>query len=189
MVDTLGHRRYQHAAQTLTDAADAACDALEDFVKKAVADDRRHELLTRALSIAQDTALRDKRRALGRALAAGIVGDDACVDDELLFIRTVADVDAPHIRLLGLLAAQTAMAGQKSGNVFQAGWSLDAIAAADPGLGDAVPALLSTLRLHALITDEEPVTMYRGPGAVSTCYNITESGRQFLNRLVENGTG
>lgn len=44
MVDTLGQRRYQHAAQTLTDAADAACDALEDFVEKAVADDRRHEL-------------------------------------------------------------------------------------------------------------------------------------------------
>jgi hypothetical protein len=32
-----------------------------------VSDDRRHELFARSLRIAQDTALRDKRRALGRA--------------------------------------------------------------------------------------------------------------------------
>ena len=54
--------------------------------------------------IAQDTALRDKRRALGRALAAGIEGDDAKIDDELLFIRAIADIDTPHIRLLALMA-------------------------------------------------------------------------------------
>jgi hypothetical protein len=30
----------------------------------------------------------------------GIAGDDAKIDEELLFIRAVADIDAPHIRLL-----------------------------------------------------------------------------------------
>jgi hypothetical protein len=45
--------------------------SVEDLLEKAVSDDRRHELLSRVLGIAQDAALRDKRRALGRALAAG----------------------------------------------------------------------------------------------------------------------
>jgi hypothetical protein len=46
-------------------------------------------------------ALRDKRRALGRALAAGVMGDDARIDEEMLFMRAVDDLDEMHLRLLG----------------------------------------------------------------------------------------
>ena len=107
----LSQRRYRHAAETLMDAADASSEPVEELVEKAVSDERRHELLARALGVAQDTSLRDKRRALGRALAAGIAGDDARIDDELLFIRAIADLDEPHIRLLALLGTKRAMAG------------------------------------------------------------------------------
>ena len=40
-------------------AADEAELPVAEFFERAVADDRRHELFTRALTIAQDTALRD----------------------------------------------------------------------------------------------------------------------------------
>jgi hypothetical protein len=73
---------------------------------RAVANDRRHELFARSLRIAQDTALRDKRRALGRTLAAGVMGDDARIDEEQLFMRAVDDLDESHIRLLGRVAAK-----------------------------------------------------------------------------------
>ena len=96
VVRGLNQRRFRHGAQTLSDAAGAAGEPVEELLAKAVADDRRQELLARALSIAQDAALRDKRRALGRSLAAGIAGDDAQIDDELLFIRAVADIDRPQ---------------------------------------------------------------------------------------------
>jgi hypothetical protein len=65
-------RWNRNAAGTLADAAEASGEPVEDLLLRAVSDDRRHELLARALGIAQDAALRDKRRALGRALAAGI---------------------------------------------------------------------------------------------------------------------
>ena len=131
----LNQRRYRHAAETLMYAADASSEPIEELVEKAISDERRHELLARALGVAQDTSLRDKRRALGRALAAGIAGDDARIDDELLFIRAIADLDEPHIRLLALLATKRAMAGDGlSGNILQGGWSPGAIAAHDPGL-------------------------------------------------------
>jgi hypothetical protein len=67
VVGSLGQRRSRHAAEALEYGADAAGEPLEQFAERAVADERRQELLARTLTIAQDTALRDKRRALGRA--------------------------------------------------------------------------------------------------------------------------
>jgi len=96
----LGRRRVDHAAETVMDGAEAAGISLEEFLDRGVADDHRHELFARTLTIAQDNALRNKRRALGRALAAGVMGDDARIDEELLFIRAVADIDELHIRVL-----------------------------------------------------------------------------------------
>jgi hypothetical protein len=96
----------RHAAETLEDAAEAAGEPVEQLAEKAVSDERREELLARTLTIAQDTSLGDKRRALGRALAAGIAGDAAKIDDELLFVRAIADIDTPHIRLLARMAGR-----------------------------------------------------------------------------------
>jgi hypothetical protein len=170
-VKKLGERRIEHAAETLLDAADAADQPVADFIEKAVADDRRHELFARTLRIAQDTALREKRRALGRALAAGVMGDDARIDEELLFIRAVEDIDEIHIRLLGRLA---------DGSQSTAG----DIARADPGLQNGLLALLGQMQSHGLIDSRSPVT----PGGAMTPeprYFITDWGRAFLARLAE----
>lgn len=72
--ESLSFLRRNHAADTLMDAAEAAGVSTDEefveFVDSAISDERRQELLARTLIIAQDTALRDKRCALGRALAA-----------------------------------------------------------------------------------------------------------------------
>ncbi len=170
----VGRRRAEHAADTLLDAADKAELPVEEFFDRAVADDRRHELFTRALSIAQDTALRDKRRALGRALAAGVMGDEARIDEELLFVRAVDGIDEMHIRLLGRLA---------DGRRLTAG----EIVLADSGLGGGVLALLGQLQSHGLIDSRSPVT----PGGAMTpepYYFITPSGQALLARLADDAS-
>ena len=177
--------RTQHAAETLEDAAQAVGEPVEQLVQQAVSDERREELLARTLTIAQDTALRDKRRALGRALAAGIAGDDAKIDDELLFIRAVADIDTPHIRLLALMAGERIPPGKDSGSVFHGGWSLPTIAARDPGLGEAVPALLSTLESHGLVRAMQSSTPWT---AAQAAYDVTSAGRTLLERLAAEGS-
>jgi hypothetical protein len=167
----VGRRRAEHAADTLLDAADKAELPVEEFFDRAVADDRRHELFTRALNIAQDTALRDKRRALGRALAAGVMGDEARIDEELLFVRAVDDIDEMHIRLLGRFADGGRLT---AGDIVQA----------DPWLEDGVLALLGQLQSHGLIDSRSPVT----PGGAMTpepYYFITPTGRTFLARLAD----
>jgi hypothetical protein len=179
--DKLAQRRVQHAAETVLDAAETAGLPLDEFTDLAVSDDIRHELLARTLIIAQDTALRDKRRALGRALAAGVMGDDAKIDEELPLIRAVADVDEMHIRLLSRLREQEHPVGKL-------GWDLMGIMDADPGIMVAAPTLLATLTLHGLV--HEQVTTRAVPSATGrqTLYSIAALGKAFLNRLTADDT-
>jgi hypothetical protein len=185
MVGVLSQWRVRHAAETLEYAAEAAGEPVGQLVEKAVADERREELLSRTLTIAQDTALRDKRRALGRALAAGIAGDDAKIDDELLFIRAVADIDTSHIRLLSLMASEAPPPPRNAG--APQGWSAETIAERDPGLSEAIPALLSTLESHALVHPEDRLATYGGM-MTPQVYNVTNAGRVLLERLAAEGT-
>ena len=174
----LGRRRVERAAETLVDAAAAAATPLPEFMDKAVSDDRRQELFARTLTVAQDTALRNKRRALGRALAAGVVGDDARIDQELLFIRAIADIDTMHIRLLALLHRPTGHQGLSYQDVVDA----------DPGLAPAARALLGTLELHGLVASRQANRVVGSTGSAQF-YSGTFAGDAFLRRLADEADG
>ncbi len=172
---TIGSRRLEHAAETLTDAADEfgaeTPEEFVEFIKAAVSDEEHQELLARALTIAQDTAMRDKRRALGRALASAASDTGTVVEQELLFIRVLADLDEPHIRLLRLLNTPP---------IRQ--WHPDHISDQDPGLADVVGTLMSDLARHHLISGGYEVVLPRDIRPDST---ITAYGEWFLTRLAE----
>jgi len=173
---SISRRRIKHSAETLLDAADAAGLPLPEFVSRATATDERHELTARVLLAAQDTARRDKRRALGRALAAGVM-DDARIDEELMFVRAMDDIDAWHIELLDHMASNAVPQPVP-------GWSARTAVEAVPIIADVVNAVLGALELHGLIAPTLP-PISRGPNAGQTFYNITNSGRRFLDRLHE----
>jgi hypothetical protein len=156
-------------------------EAFTEFVEAAVSDEQRQELLARTLTIAQDTAMRDKRRALGRALASAVSEIGTRVDEELLYIRVLADLDQPHVRLLRLMSTVPAhLATVGSGNVRQ--WYPWSISEADPGLADTVWALLPVLARHGLVSGgEEQLT----PAGMQPEYVITDYGEWFLTRLAE----
>lgn len=157
-VRRIGQSRIENATEALMEGADAACVSVAEFIDKAAADEHRHELFARALAVAQDAAWRNKRRALGRALAAGVMGDDARIDEEMLFIRAVDDIDEAHVRLLGRLA---------DGGRSTAG----DITLADSGLQYGLLALLGTLQSIGLVDSRAPVT----PGGAMTLSPTTSS--------------
>jgi hypothetical protein len=66
----LSPRRARNVVDTLTVGAAAVGLPVDELLERAVAGDERHELLVRALTVAQDTAWQNKRHALGRAVAA-----------------------------------------------------------------------------------------------------------------------
>jgi hypothetical protein len=184
--DSLDSRRREHAAQTLTDAADeVSADTSEQFVKfieAALSDAEHQELLARALTIAQDTAMRDKRRALGRALASAVSETGTKVDDELVFIRVLADLDEAHIRVLRIMTTVPDHLSARGLDVRQ--WYPWSIAQADPGLADPVWALLRVLEYHALVwSSGEAITPY----GMQPEYTITPYGEWFLARLADPG--
>lgn len=151
-----------------------------EFIEAAVSDEEHQELLARTLTIAQDTALRDKCRALGRALASAASDTGTKVDDELLFIRVLDGLDEPHIRLLRLMSTVPAHLA-RYGDVRQ--WDPWSIGQADPALADSAWALLRVLEQHGLIWSSGE---YHTPrGTMESEYQITPNGEWFLTRLAE----
>jgi hypothetical protein len=155
------------------------------FVEAAVSDDDRQELLTRALTTASDAAMRDKRRALGRALAAAASDTGTKVDTEMLFIRALEDLDEPSIRVLRIMSTVPEhLASTGDGNTRQ--WFPWSIAKADPGLSDTAWAFLGPLQRHGLVsatTGAYPMPI----GTMEHQFEITQYGDWFIARLAEPG--
>lgn len=189
---TIRSRRLDHATETLTDAAKEfgaeTAEAFVEFVKAAVSDEGRQELLARALLIAQDTAMRDKRRALGRVVAQAASDTGTKVDKELLYLRVIADLDEPHIRLLRLMTTESPHQDAVNRQMEAIGrdpirqWHPSSLSQADPGIADVVWPLLPVLERHGLISGGYDVLTQAGHEPE---YTITSYGEWFLTMLAE----
>lgn len=187
--DALGHifdridsHRRENAAETLMDAADElGAETPEQFMKfieDAVSNPEHQELLARALIVAQDTAMRDKRRALGRALASAVAETGTTVDDELAFIRTIADLDPADIRVLRLTNTVPEHLRARGYDAKQ--WYPWSIAQADPGLAGSAWTSFRVLEQHGLVwSSGDQLT----PQGHEPEYEITGLGECFLIRL------
>jgi hypothetical protein len=89
----------------LLDGADAYETATGEgftrFIEAAISDAEHQELLARALTIGQDAAMRDKRAAVGRAIASAASDAGTSVDEEMLFVRLIDALDAPTFGCCG----------------------------------------------------------------------------------------
>ena len=189
---TIGARRLDHATETLTDAANElgaeTTGEFIEFVKAAVSDEDRQELLARALTIAEDTAMRDKRRALGRVVAQAANDTGTKVDKELIYLRVLADLDEPHVRLLRVMSTRPPYQDAFNQQVEAIGhdpirqWYPSALCLADPGLADVVWSLLPVLNRHGLISGGQDVLT---PAGHEPEYAITRYGEWFLTILAE----
>jgi hypothetical protein len=108
ILNSLGSRRRERVNETLIDAAEElggdTAEQLRRFVEAAALDETYQELLARTLTIAQDTAMRDKRRALSRALANALGDKGTKADDEIAFVRDLGELDPVHIRVLKIMS-------------------------------------------------------------------------------------
>lgn len=189
--DALGHifdridsQRRENAAETLMDAADEfdaeTPEQFMKFIEGAVSNPQHQELLARGLTIAQDTAMRDKRRALGRALASAVAETGTTVDEELAFIRTLADLDPADIRVLRL--TNTVPEHLLAGGYEAKQWYPWSIAQVDPGLAGSAWTSFRVLEQHGLVwSSGNQLT----PHGHQPEYSITGLGEYFLARLAD----
>ena len=159
------------------------------FAEAAASDEAYQELLARTLTIAQDTAMRDKRRALGRALANALDETGTSVDDEVAFVRMLADLNPVHIRVLKIMSRRPIHLDRVAVQMNAADdpkaarqWYEWSIVAADPGLEASVHGALRVLKLHGLIWDRGE-QLVPPPHGMQHEYEISPYGDYLIDRL------
>lgn len=193
--DMLFSKRAERVAETLLDATGElggdAAEQLRRLVGAAASDETYQELLARALTTAQDAAMRDKRRALGRALANALDDTGTKVDDEIAFVRMLADLDPVHIRVLKIMSRRPEHLDQAARQLNAADdpkavrqWYEWSILQADPGLEGSVWGALRVLEQHGLVWDRGE-QLVPHPDKMQNEYMITPYGDYLIDRLAE----
>ena len=156
----------QRQGETFAAAQEVMGGDPEELERLILASDQSRLQAGIALAAASRTTWPPKVRALGRALAAGVVAtDDARVDTEPLIMAALADIEFPQGALLELLTCHwPGFTGEKgitaepfgarqAGMPFAAGqriWSPGDIGLARPALRPVLPSLIGTLQRHGL---------------------------------------
>lgn len=195
LLGRLNTNRAERVVETLVDAAEElggdTSEQLRRFADAAASDETFQELLARTLTIAQDTAIRDKRRALSRALANALDDVGTKVDDEIAFVRMLADLDPVHIRVLKIMSGRPKHLDRVALQMNAADdpkaarqWYPWSIVQADPGLEGSVDGALRVLEQHGLIWDRgEQVVPH--PAKMQHEYQISGFGDYLIERLAE----
>lgn len=153
----------------------------EDVVRELV---ERHDLAlltAEALDAARRTRLPGKPSVLGRSLGA-ILADDAQVDPESIWIRVIATVEPPHIRVLGMLLERTGK--WSDGTPLWGSGSTATIRdiAERLGLHEAVVPLVQDLLRTGLVTNKD----IQSPGTsdpMEEPFKATNLAAQLFRRL------
>lgn len=185
IVERVRSARAGRLGQVLHEASIAAHLSPQEFASRLTETGTKTELAVRGLSQAQDTALQEKLRAIGNALASGALAeDDATVGDELLFLRVLDALEMPHVRLMRLLGSTRSGDARVGGVLLRDGWHPQEIAERDHGLAETLPVLLASLRAEGLVESTEDrggMVFYQG----TSMWSLTAFGRRCLERMYD----
>lgn len=102
VVGDVAERRRERVTELGRHAVDEAGgpEALIDGVRR---DERVADMLVSAAFAATESAVEEKRRAMGRAVGQA-ARDDAAIDESQILLRVLLDLDAPEFHILGEIA-------------------------------------------------------------------------------------
>lgn len=162
MWDELAGDSRKAAASVISEAAEHGGVTVDALTTSIGRDEHTRLLGGLALAAGSRTRNRDKIRALGKALAAGILSaDDARLDEEQLIVRALDDMEAPHIRVLDLIAKHVP-AGREARRWVPGGtdegaptrrWTRHQLNEVAPGLAPGMYGILGTLQRHGLAVE------------------------------------
>jgi hypothetical protein len=148
------------------------------------------DLAAAVVAAASETMVEAKIRMLGRALATGaLAADDAVVDEQRFLVNTLADLEAPHIRVLHQLSIEHEgydSPQSAEGRRRAYGWSTGDLSKQLPGMGLVLRPVLSALASLELIRDTAVGSLDYVPGEAER-WIVTDFGMQRLVILEEHG--
>jgi hypothetical protein len=156
-------------AEMLGVTAEAAAQDPEQLADLIGQSEGTRLLTATAMAGAARTAWPPKVAALGRALAAGLIADDARIDVAELVLPAMADMERPHVSLLELLVRWWPGASaprqqdqrlplRRVGEAWEAGrriWTAVQIGQARPELRPVVTSLIGTLERYGLAVQND----------------------------------
>lgn len=146
-----------------------------------------------ALQAASETALRSKVRLMGHVIANAAT-DRALIDESLLIARAVRFLEAPHIRVLALLADPPRYDGDTQGHATirwsptqiagRLNWPRTSVTAVLMALQGASCAVLTSAKIDGGASTYRDLMTVRQPVALDdmSC-EITDFGSQLLQEL------
>lgn len=111
--DKLGKQQEARLFELLESASKETCLSADEVVRLLTEREDLVLLTAEAVDAARKSRLGLKATALGRSLGA-IINDDALIDPESVWIRILAAVEPPHIRILKLFLEHTGTMGTGS---------------------------------------------------------------------------
>jgi hypothetical protein len=173
-------RRGQVAKAVAAGAVSAQAQP-ETLIEAAEQTPFRQLLTADMVEAASRSAYDDKVTALGQAWAHGIMTDDeAALAIEAQFVRTVARIELPHVRVLDVVS-RTHFKESDVKNPLVDGWEASAVAQKLPEFSPVVGQFLATLSAEGLIADNS----IQNPLVAGTQFRITAAGCELLRRLAE----
>lgn len=142
----------RNSERVLDVAADTADLSRDDMVVRLTADPKRLQVAGMALSAGAMTTDEDKLQALARSLAMA-AEDDALVDPEMLVVAALTDMEAPHIKVLRIMATG-ASRRRIHGRRNHASYALRGLEHELPEVAGLMAPVLSTLLRHGLVSEE-----------------------------------
>lgn len=199
--DQWREQSLKNGERVLAQAASEANLSPEQMAAHLSGRPKRLQLAGLALSAAAMTADEDKLRALARALGASAT-DDALVDPELLAVTALADMEAPHIKVLQRMEVSAFLGGhwrRINGRRQYGTWRKSALERELPEMETTLEPVLGTLLRHGLLVEPEgdlrealerrDRDVARGSGALwrppEPTYRISAFGEHCLDLLRE----
>lgn len=187
LVDRINDKRKERGTWVLGSGITGAGVSVDDFDRRCQEDPNLLQLCTKVVLAAQDSVFQGKLYGLARSLQSALE-DGSKVNEEILFSSVLAQLEAPHIRLLAQIGrnpADTPLNTDNDPADFPAwGYNSIQLVMLDSGLEGALVPLLGILSANGLIIRAEPVPMALGrllPEHIS--YSITDFGQHMLARI------
>lgn len=165
IIDRINKNREERATYVLGYGIGMAGVSIDNFERRCQEDPDLLQLCTIVVLAAQDAVFQGKLDGLARSLQSALE-DGSKVDEEILFTSVLAQLEAPHIRLLATIGRNPAYNWNnpnKNPDTYKEwGYNSLQLATLDPGLKHVLPPLLGTLSANGLIVRGEPPGMMMG---------------------------
>jgi hypothetical protein len=177
-----GNRRSaENVNRVLEDAAKDADMSADEMVDVIGRDDRYLAVSAAAVQAAMTTLDDAKVAALARVLGEALQ-DEARLDVSWLLIRALADLEAPHVRILRTMATELCPPVDSAVALRPGIWRLKALQGRLPQLEHGLDPIMATLERHGAVWGKGLAAAADDP-----VWSLTGFGRGCLRLLEERG--